>query len=274
MLESQKVQDNLRASSAQHSRVASDLKDHQQLVMSLKEENERMRREIQSSAIGLQERIGGLTRENDELKRRLGEFAEIHRRLNEQEGNVVKLSQENEKLIAIIDQRNREIAQLQPRISEAELLARNYRDLQERLNKLAADNSALTNEYHTLQNTASQANRLGQENDRLKRRVVELETAAVKLGEYENKLATLTKEIERLNMVLKTKIDENGNFHRAVSELTEENRKVKIRLEQSSTWEIRFKEVQAERDGLARNTQELQRQLQDFSGTTLRLSEF
>lgn len=68
-------------------------------------------------------------------------------------------------------------------------------------------------------------------------------------------MATLTKEIERLNVVLKGKVDEAAGLHRVVAEITEESRQVKIRLEQSSTWEIRFKEVQIERDGLMRNAQ-------------------
>lgn len=40
-----------------------------------------------------QDRVNQLMRENEELKRRLSELGEIHRRLNEQESSVIKLSQ-------------------------------------------------------------------------------------------------------------------------------------------------------------------------------------
>lgn len=78
------MQENLRASTIHHSKITSDLKEHQLLVINVKEENERLRRELQGATINQQERIGSLTRENDELKRRINEVGDIHRRLNEQ----------------------------------------------------------------------------------------------------------------------------------------------------------------------------------------------
>lgn len=87
-----------------------------------------------------------------------------------------------------------------------------------------------------MQAAAAQARNLAQENERLKRRIGELEGAASRLAEYENRLATLTKEIERLNVVLKAKVDEAAGLHRAANDLAEENRQLKTRLEQVSVW--------------------------------------
>ena len=55
-----------------------------------------------------------------------------------------------------------------------------------------------------------------QENVELRRRLDELADLNDKLVDYENRMNFLTKEIERLNVVLKSKVDGAANLQRIV----------------------------------------------------------
>jgi len=68
-----------------------------------------------------------------------------------------------------------------------------------------------------------------QENDELRRRLQELGDANRKLAEYDNRIALLSQEIERLNTMLRSKVEE------------------------LSGWESRFRALQQENDGLRRS---------------------
>ena len=72
-----------------------------------------------------------------------------------------------------------------------------------------------------------------QENDELRRRLQELADVNRKLAEYENRIALMSQELERISGALRSKSDEVTN------------------------WENRYRTLQSEYDGLKRSQSEL-----------------
>ena len=60
--------------------------------------------------------------------------------------------------------------------------------------------------------------RVTQENEELRRRLSELAEVNRKVAEYENKIALLSQEIERLNGNLRHKVEENNNLKQNLSQ--------------------------------------------------------
>jgi predicted nuclease with TOPRIM domain len=60
-----------------------------------------------------------------------------------------------------------------------------------------------------------------QDSEELRRRLKDVDGLHDKLSDYENKMSFLTKEIERLNIVLKAKVDEAANLQKANHDLAE-----------------------------------------------------
>lgn len=89
VIDSQKSNDGLRES-----------------LNSLKNENNTLRQNLQELP-RLQERLNSAVRENEELRRKISELNEMLRKVNEQEAKVLRLSQENEKLAGMLEQKNR-----------------------------------------------------------------------------------------------------------------------------------------------------------------------
>ncbi|MBS1890214.1 MAG: hypothetical protein JST59_02900 [Actinobacteria bacterium] len=155
--------------------------------------------------------------------------------MNEQEAKVIRLSQENEKLGNMLEQKNREYQQLSQRLADVDQQNRTIKELQDRLAKLTSENVQLTSEITTIQQTSLiQVSRIGQEtnelrsklnsslqeSDDLRRRLAEVDHLNNKMSDYETRLAMLTKEIERLNSVLKTKVEESNTLQNAVREMS------------------------------------------------------
>lgn len=126
--------------------------------------------------------------------------------------------------------------------------------------------------------------------------MAEVEHLTEKLSDYETRLATLTKEIERLNNVLKVKVDECNGLQKTLHDFADENKRLKALLEEASlnyqqkyenriaqldeeilrlndvlrrkmgeleTWETRYQQIYAEREELMRISHELQRKVQE-----------
>ena len=65
------------------------------------------------------------------------------------------------------------------------------------------------------------------ENEDLRRRLQELNDVNRKLAEYENRIALMSQEIERLNNTLRLKVEESNGFEKRVRALEEENDKLR-----------------------------------------------
>ena len=130
--------------------------------------------------------------------------------------------------------------------------------MQDRVNSLTAENQHLRDEYNLLQenarNSANQGNRaiqelndlkgrvsiMVQENDQLKRKLIEVETAYQQLSSVENRATQLSIEIERLNGVLREKVNEIQNYQR---ELSEYKSKFPLLVDENNNLKVRFQEL-------------------------------
>ena len=65
------------------------------------------------------------------------------------------------------------------------------------------------------------------ENDELRRRLQELTDVNRKLSEYENRIGQMSQEIERLNNALRLKVEESNSYEMRVRALEEENDRLK-----------------------------------------------
>ena len=136
-----------------------------------------------------QTKYNRILQDNDDLRKRLTELSEVNRKIAEYENQIALLSQEIERLNAMLRNKTDELRQ---RESEIEVLKRRNSEL----------------EYSITQEWTIKVNRMNQENEELRRRVSDLGEVNRKLSEYENKITLLSNEIERLNMNLKNKVDE------------------------------------------------------------------
>ena len=136
-----------------------------------------------------QTKYNRILQDNDDLRKRLTELSEVNRKIAEYENQIALLSQEIERLNAMLRNKTDELRQ---RESEIEVLKRRNSEL----------------EYSITQEWTIKVNRMNQENEELRRRVSDLGEVNRKLSEYENKITLLSNEIERLNMNLKKKVDE------------------------------------------------------------------
>jgi len=79
--------------------------------------------------------------ENEELKRRLQEMGDMGRKVSEYENRIAMLSQEIERLNAVIEGKNRDIGGLQNRLNEIESMNKTIGSLQERITRLVTENT-------------------------------------------------------------------------------------------------------------------------------------
>ena len=128
-----------------------------------------------------------VTQENEELRRRLNELAEVNRKVAEYENKIALLSQEIERLNGNLRNKVEEISNWENRNREWE-------------NKWA---------------------RVNQENEELKRRLNDLAEANRRLAEYESKITLLSQELERLNGNLRVKMDEIAQLNNQNHALTQ-----------------------------------------------------
>ena len=91
-------------------------------------------------------------------------------------------------------------------MDEISSLEQKNRTLVQEIEMLRRKNSE--NEIVIVQEWQTKYNRILQDNDDLRKRLTELSEVNRKIAEYENKIALLSQEIERLNAMLRTKTDE------------------------------------------------------------------
>lgn len=228
------------------------------------------------------------------MKRRLIELNDSTRRLHEYESKFVILTQDNDRLNQLVETRTREVTTLNQKLVDLDAVGRTMRDLQDRVNKLTAENKHLLDEYNLLQenarNSANQGNRalqelndlksraslVVQENDQLKRRVMELEAAYQQLSNIENRASQLSIEIERLNGVLREKVNEIGGYQRELNEyklkfpqLVEENNSMKLRFQEmgqqfESEFRTQISTMEKKYSVLSQETEQLRRRNNDL----------
>ena len=176
------AQENIRLSNAQQSKAFQELQEYKIRIEQNDSENDSIRRKMQN-----------LVKENQAL------------------GEEVRNAQENLRLSANqISKLNGELNDFRVRIEANNSESETYR---QRIQKLMSENTSLGEEVMTAQenlrlsaNTVAKLNNemkiLCNENEELQRRLAEASQLKGAVSEYENRIALLSQEIERLNSVI------------------------------------------------------------------------
>lgn len=212
--------------------------------------------------------IGRLTAEfkamaaqNEDFKKRVQDYENQLKRLKGESDNKVQiLTQECERLNALVEKRNSEIRALGGEVQEAQEAVRlsaaqtsklsaeisefkgrlgqsnqETETYKQRLQKLIGENTALGDEVREAQEnlrlSAGTMNKLQNElkivckdNEELKKKLDEI--GGKRLPEYENRIAVLSQEIERLNGVLEKKNIDLGNLNKKLAEIDGMNKTI------------------------------------------------
>ena len=98
----------------------------------------------------------------------------------------------------------------------------------------------------------------------MRRRLNDLSEANRKISEYENRIALLSQEIERLNMNLRNKVDEN----KTLSQEVEGSRR------RGGEYEVTIQEWQTKYTRITQDNEELRRRLTDLGEVNRKVSEY
>ena len=134
-----------------------------------------------------------IERLNGTLKKKVEENSNFENRL-------YQLTQEIERLNGVLKQKVDENEALRRSQSEWE-----YKYSQEWQSKITTYESRIRESNMDRENLENRLRQLSQENDELKRRLQELSDVNRKVAEYENRIALMAQEIERLGGSLKSK---------------------------------------------------------------------
>lgn len=205
--------------------------------------------------------------ENDDLKRRLQELQDGNRKLGEYELRMTKLTQEIERLNGVLKQKVEENDHLRKSQGELEL-----KYSQEWQSKLTNYESRIRQSTMDRDNFEIKYKQLVQEYEETRRRLAELSDLNRKLAEYENRIALMSQEIERLNGALRQKAEETSGYQLQLRQLQEHNEELRrgnadsgVRITQITqeystkitTYETRIKQYNVEIDELNRRILEL-----------------
>lgn len=148
--------------------------------------------QLRSQVTTVESRYTLLTQETEQLKRRNQDLEASARKAAEYESRLTMLQPE-------IDRMNINMQHVTQELQEYKLKSQ----------QLAEENNGFK---RRLQDTTQEANsrfsQMNQDNDQLKRRIIELEASIRAIPDMENRVAMLSNEINRLNEVVRQKISE------------------------------------------------------------------
>jgi cell division protein ZapA len=312
--EIQNTQENLRLSANQNQKIVQELQQYKKLIEQNDQESQQYKMKIQK-LLNENNVLGDEVRDAQEnLRLSAATMAKLRSELedyrnkitnNDQENNAIKMkmqkllsenaalgdevrgAQENLRLSAVsqaklkaeLDQFRNQMTQnnqesetykqkIQKLLSENTQLGDEVRNAQENLRLSASQIGKLTNEFKVVCN----------ENEDLKRRLQEIGgDASRKIAEYENKIAMLGQELERLNGVIERKNNEiralggeiqeaqenirlsNAQQSKLSMELNQFKSQVQVGNQESETYRQKIQKLMAENNQLGdevRNAQE------------------
>ena len=215
-----------------------------------------------------------VTQENEELRRRLNELAEVNRKVAEYENKIALLSQEIERLNGNLRNKVDENGQLN---SKAQALTQEIDVLKRRNNEYEI---TITQQWET------KWTRITQENEELRRRLNELGEVNRKVAEYENRIALLSQELERLNGNLRSKMNENDELSNSNYKLTQEIDGLKRRNNEyevtvTREWESKvsrynyeIEDLKGQLNRLSQDNEELRRRLSELAEVNRKVAEY
>lgn len=170
--------------------------------------------------MALEDRISAAASESDELRKSIRDLSDSNRRLGEYESRLTLLSQE-------VDRLNGNLRMKTDELAAAESAFRSLK--RESEVKLAS----LSAELEDYRRKASES----------------VSSQATRLADYEGKMVVLTKEIERLNVVLKeTTFELEGSRNRekqCTLEIERLNNTLRLKVEETTRWEQAHTELKA-----------------------------
>ena len=231
--EIERLLDEGRRKDSRLAELSSTISEYQLKIRQLSENSEYLAK--------YEEKIGLLSRElerlNTVLREKSNENAELREtlaRMEYEQRKIELVNREKEDLRRSINASNETIARYENKIA---LLSQEIERLNENLRLKVNENSnseiktrnllqeieALkrrNNEYEITitQQWETKWTRVTQENEELRRRLSELAEVNRKVAEYENKIALLSQEIERLNGNLRNKVEDNNNLKQNLSQ--------------------------------------------------------
>jgi chromosome segregation ATPase len=170
---------------------------------------------------------GELNRQIQELSQKLRQLSVFEQKASDYEGKIVMASQEIERLNRVLRDKNSELSSSQSSLNDIET---NYQ-------RINSEVMQLRKKYEIEFTQREEYERKTQE---MSRRVNDLENSNRKIGEYENALALLSQERERLEMVAKSKVAESSEKEQRIQQLEYENENFKRK---NSSLENRMKDV-------------------------------
>jgi chromosome segregation ATPase len=199
---------------------AEETSGYQLQLRQLQEHNEELRRGNADSGVRITQitqeystkittyetRIKQYNVEIDELNRRILELTNVSSKVAEHESLVRRMRQEIEMLTNQLGQKNEENINLEKRLralqQELDLAKRGTTDFEYKITQISQ-------EYQTkILGYESRIKQVSGENEELRRRLQDLGDINKKISEYEYRNTQLSQEVERLNGVLKLKVDE------------------------------------------------------------------
>lgn len=170
----------------------------------------------------LRSRVTVVAQENEQLRRRVGELQPLTAQYEER---VNMLSTEVERLNGVLRTKLAELRDVEARWQKAAADADEMRGkLNEWAQKFDRELKART------ESIEQRVKLLERENDELRRRV----------QEYESNISILRQEIERLNVVLKQRVDVEARSTTLVQEIERLNNVLRIKVQESQEWEIKY----------------------------------
>ena len=200
--------------------------------------------EYQTKFTTYETRIKQVSTENDDLRRRLQELGDVNRRLSEYENRIATMSQEIERLNNTLRIKVEESTGYEKRLrsleDENERLRRSqsemeYKYSQEWQSKITTYESRIRQFNQDKEGTEIRVKQMAQDNDDLRRQLQELSNVSRKVAEYENRIALMSQEIERLNGTLRVKVEDISGWENKFRALQQENENLKKSLNQLET---------------------------------------
>ena len=291
--EVQGVQENLRQSAAQTSKLNAEINEfknrlgqsnqetetYKQRLQKLLGENQALGNEVREAQENLRLSAGTMSKlqnelkvvchDNEELKRKLDEIG--GKRVPEYENRIAILSQEIERLNGVLEKKNVELGNLNKKLHEIDAMNKTIGSLQEKITRLVSENTSINDEV-----------RNAQENLRLSAN--QNAKIVAELNEYKNRIAANDQENNLLKQKMNNLMKENQGLDEEVrnaqenlrmsanqmsklnAELNEYKNRINANNEESNTYRQKIQKLVSENTSLNEEVRTAQENLRLSAG--------
>ena len=230
----------------------------------------------------LRDLLDARTRENEDLKGRygkleitIGEMKGSQSKIPEYENRLALMSSEIERLNAILKKKSDEIEDWKGRYTKIEITMNQgqgkdakIRELEGILNNMQREIERLT---AILREKANDADKEKTKRSKLEADLGNARVVEMRLKEYENKLALLTSEIERLNTVLVKEREEKDRLKGKLMDFESNTSTYQVQIKQ---WESRYNDSMREIEQWKKRFSELQVTIDEYRSYEVKVREY